>query len=153
MAVDVEFLIYVSAKSPSPWREDDDRPPESLEAFVAPIRSYVSAVGIGETDVMGGDYGFGMRRRPIRPRHASWVLTKDRNAGPGPDQIRLPSVKDRYTESQHDKAEAGGRDKATALLGVPKGGAARRTDSIRGGVTKLWRPSSQSTHVEHAHCL
>jgi hypothetical protein len=106
LAVDGEFLIYVSAKSPSPWREDDDRPPESLEAFVAPIRSYVSAVGIGETDVMGGDYGFGMRRRPIRPWHPSWVLTKDRNAGPGPDQIRLPSVKDRYTESQHDKADA-----------------------------------------------
>jgi hypothetical protein len=62
LAVDGDFLVYVLAKGRSFWREDEDRPPESLEAFAAPIRSYVSAIGIEETDVRGaGDYGFGQR--------------------------------------------------------------------------------------------
>jgi hypothetical protein len=51
------------------WRGDEDRPAESLEAFAAPVRSYVSAVGIEETDVRGGDYGFGECIRPIAPWH------------------------------------------------------------------------------------
>jgi hypothetical protein len=107
IAVDSDFLIYVSAKGRNLWRQDEDGPAESLEAFAAPIRSYVSVIGIEETDVTGHrDYGFGGRRRPITPWHPSWVLTKDRNAGPGPDQIRLPGVKDRYANSQREKAEA-----------------------------------------------
>jgi hypothetical protein len=76
LAVDGDFLVYVSADGRSLWRGDEDRPAESLEAFAAPVRSYVSAVGIEETDVRGGDYGFGERRRPIAPWHPLWVLTR-----------------------------------------------------------------------------
>jgi hypothetical protein len=86
LAVDGDFLVYVSADGLSLWRGDEDRPAESLEAFAAPVRSYVSAVGIEETEVRGGDYGFGERRRPIAPWHPLWVLTKNRNSAAGAHQ-------------------------------------------------------------------
>ena len=90
LAVDGDFLVYVSADGRSLWRGDEDRPAESLEAFAAPVRSYVSAVGIEETDVRGGDwggdYGFSERRRPIAPWHPLWVLTKDWNSAAGAHQ-------------------------------------------------------------------
>jgi hypothetical protein len=85
-AVDGDFLVYVPADGRSLWRGDEDRPAESLEAFAAPVRSYVSAVGIEETEVRGGDYGFGERRRPIAPWHPLWVLTKNRNSAAGAHQ-------------------------------------------------------------------
>jgi hypothetical protein len=108
--VDGDFLVYVSAGGRRLWRGDEDRPAESLEAFAAPIRSYVSAVGMEETDVRGGDwagdYGLGELKRPIAPWHPLWVLTKDGNSAAGPSRIVLPRANDRYADSQCDKADA-----------------------------------------------
>src|SRR4029453_17920402 len=80
LAVDGDFLVYVSADGRSLWRGDEDRPAESLEAFAAPVRSYVSAVGIEETDVRGGDwggdYGFGERIRAAKTGESKDHITR-----------------------------------------------------------------------------
>jgi hypothetical protein len=113
--VDGDLLIYVSAKGPSVWRKDDDALRESLEAFTAPIRSYVTAIRIDDEPYIrqrqlqfGSLYESGRREEPFSPWPTAWVLltTLPSADSPGTEWIRLPHNRDGYADNQHEKAEA-----------------------------------------------